>query len=358
MIRRISSLLPGTGGVLKTAPEDFVVEEIPAYLPAGEGTHTFLFIEKRGHTTEEALMKLSRAFGVPRDAMGAAGMKDRQAVTRQWVSLPDVDPATALAFSTPELRVLDAKRHGNKLKTGHLRGNRFTVRLRGLRCAQDEALERARSIMERLAAVGLPNRFGPQRFGARGDNAQKGRELLRGGDPSDDATRDGRRDGRRNSGRLGRIERRLMLSALQAELFNTYLDQRMDDGLLRTPVLGDVLRKRDSGGLFACEDLTDAAERLSAGVIDITGPMYGHKMHGPTEGTPSAEREAAMISAAGLAPSDFAAAGALAEGTRRPLTVPVESPTVELADSPDSLTLTFTLSSGAYATVLVDEVVK
>src|SRR4051812_48164346 len=122
--------LPGTGGVLKTVPEDFVVEEIPAYLPSGEGSHTYLWIEKRGRTTDEAVRALCDALKAKARDAGTAGMKDRHAVTRQWVSVPDVDPARALAVAVDGVKVLLAQRHGNKLKTGHLRGNRFTLVVR------------------------------------------------------------------------------------------------------------------------------------------------------------------------------------------------------------------------------------
>src|SRR5690349_18985146 len=112
--------------VFCSTPETFVVEELPAYLPAGEGPHTFLWIEKRGLTTPEAVRRLARALRVPERDVGYAGMKDRHATTRQWVSVPAVDPAVALAAELgAELRVLEARRHGNKLKTGHLKGNRF-----------------------------------------------------------------------------------------------------------------------------------------------------------------------------------------------------------------------------------------
>lgn len=347
----LTAELPGTGGVLKTAPEDFVVEELPAYLPSGQGPHTFLWIEKRGLTTEEALVRLCRLTGVPREAAGSAGMKDRQAVTRQWVSLPEVEPAIALKIATPELSVLRAERHANKLKTGHLRGNHFTLRLRGLRCPGEEAVARARAILDRLSQHGLPNRFGVQRFGARGDNAAQGRALLANG---------GSRREEPRGRRMGRSERRLMLSALQSELFNAYLEDRMQEGLLRTALVGDLLRKRDSGGIFVGTDadLATTQARLDRGEIDVTGPMFGHKMQAPPPGSAAAAREDAVLARAQMAREDFAAAGALAEGTRRALTVPVENATVALADSPDSIMLSFSLPSGSYATVLVEEIAK
>src|SRR5262245_5302680 len=167
--------LPGTGGLHKATPEDFIVDELPAYAPSGEGTHTFLRIEKRGLTTADAVARLARALDVqPKDA-GTAGQKDRQALTRQWISLPGVDPERALALTVEGVRVLEAARHGHKLRTGHLAGNRFTLTLRGV---VPDGLARARAIVEWLATHGMANYFGQQRFGARGDNAARGKQLL------------------------------------------------------------------------------------------------------------------------------------------------------------------------------------
>src|SRR5690242_15079779 len=109
------------------SPETFVVEEIPAYEPSGEGEHTYVWIEKRGLTTMDAVKRLARALDTDARDIGYAGLKDRNAVTRQWISVPRVEPERVLAIAEPDLRVLAAKRHGNKLRTGHLRGNRFEV---------------------------------------------------------------------------------------------------------------------------------------------------------------------------------------------------------------------------------------
>jgi tRNA pseudouridine13 synthase len=335
--------LPGTGGLHKATPEDFIVDELPAYSPSGEGTHTFLRIEKRGLTTAEAVARLCRALDVsPRDA-GTAGQKDRQALTRQWISLPDVDPARALAASAEGVRVLEAARHGHKLRTGHLAGNRFTLTLRGV---VPDGLARARAIIERLAAHGLANYFGQQRFGARGDNAARGKQLL-----SPDAR-----------ARISPNEKRMLVSAYQSELFNRYLDARITDGLVDKPLAGDVLKKSDTGGLFTVDDtpaaLADAATRLGARAVVVTGPMYGHKMMSPPPGTPSAAREDALLAAEGLDAAAFKVLGRLAEGTRRPLVVPVGAPSVRPGDAPDAIVLELMLPPGSYATVLLAEVTK
>src|SRR5262245_26115923 len=173
--------LPGTGGVLRSRDEDFVVEEQPAYEPAGQGDHVFVWIEKRGLTTPMAAEGLARALGVAARDIGWAGMKDRRAVTRQWLSLPPpVTPEAALAAAVPGLAVLAARRHPHKLRTGHLRGNRFVLRVAGVGDSATAAA-RATAVLERLAEPpGAPNWFGEQRFGRDGDNAEAGRRLLRG----------------------------------------------------------------------------------------------------------------------------------------------------------------------------------
>jgi tRNA pseudouridine13 synthase len=356
-MRFTTASLPGTGGLLKAAPDDFVVEELPAYAPSGEGTHTFLWIEKRGLTTDEAVTRLAAALGASARDAGTAGMKDRQAVTRQWISLPNVDPARALAAAVDGARVLDARRHGHKLRTGHLRGNRFTITVRGA----TDGVARARAVLDALARRGLPNWFGAQRFGARGDNAAQGRALLDGCLPN---SRSERRpgDGRGKLRVASRSQRRLLVSAWQSALFNRYLDARLADGLLATALEGDVLKKTDTGGLFIVEgaaaDLADAQARLDAGALAVTGPMFGHKMMAPPPGTPSRAREDTLLAAEGLAPEALAAAGSLADGTRRPLTVPVADAEVREGGEPGAIVLVFTLPPGAYATILLAEVTK
>src|SRR5262249_41990158 len=155
--------------------------------------HTYLWIEKTGLTTPEAVRRLARALSVPERDLGYAGLKDRHATTRQWVSVPGVAPDTALTAKIADLRVLEARRHGNKLRTGPLGGNRFEVVLEQVDDAEAATLAAA---LTELARTGLPNHFGAQRFGAAGDNVQAGLALLRG-------------ERRERDGRL----RRLLLSA-------------------------------------------------------------------------------------------------------------------------------------------------
>jgi tRNA pseudouridine13 synthase len=332
-MRLVTSALPGTGGLMKAAPEDFVVEELPAYAPSGEGPHTFVEIEKRALTTDDAIRRICEALGVQRNDAGSAGMKDRQAIARQWISLPGVDPARVLALSLEGIRVLSAARHQNKLRTGHLRGNRFSLTLRGT----EGGAERARAVLEALGRTGLPNYYGAQRFGARGDNATQGRALAR---------------GERLPGRVSRSQIKLLISAYQSELFNRYLDRRIDDGLLSTALVGDLMKKRDTGGLFAVEDAAEAQARLDAGAIDPTGPMFGAKMAAPPEGTPARAREDAILTEEGLS-----LARIQADGTRRPLTVPIEAADVSEPE-PGVLVVRFVLPAGSYATGVLAEITK
>ncbi len=341
-MRLLSTSLPGTGGLIKATPEDFIVDELAAYPTSGDGAHTFLRIEKRGLTTDEAVSRICAALGVKREDAGVAGQKDRQALTRQWISLPGVDPSQARALALDAVKVLDAAKHPHKLRTGHLSGNRFTITLRGI--VHADGLERAGAVVELLGRVGLPNYFGPQRFGVRGDNAVRGRALVTG-----ELTRG-----------VGRGERRLLVSAYQSERFNRFLDARIDDALLKTALVGDVMKKTDSGGLFTVDESAhaDAQERLDAGKLVVTGPMVGHKMMAPPAGTPAAAREEAIWSEDGLGPKAMLEMGRLAEGTRRPLLVPLGAPSVRAGDEAGSLILEFTLPPGAYATVLLQEVTK
>lgn len=335
--------LPGTGGVLRAGPEDFRVEEIPAYAPAGEGDHVFAWIEKRELTTPAAVDGLARALGVRPQDIGWAGMKDRHAVTLQWLSLPPpCTPEAVRAASVPGVIVHQAVRHRHKLRTGHLRGNRFTVRVRDTEVAAEDAAARARDVLARLArAPGSPNWYGAQRFGADGDNAEQGRALLLG------------ERGRKGRGRQARF----LISALQSALFNEWLRQRVLDGLFDRVIEGDILQKPDSGGIFATTEPAVDQARLEAGEIVPTGPMFGHSMRCPAPGSEADAREQRVLAAQELTLESFRRAGHLGAGTRRALAVAVDATEVAVAGE-RAIELSFALPSGAYATALLREVVK
>ncbi|HEX5057801.1 MAG TPA: tRNA pseudouridine(13) synthase TruD [Kofleriaceae bacterium] len=332
----LTAALPGIGGVLRASPEDFVVDEEPAYSPSGSGDHVFVRIEKRGLTTAMAVERIARALGVNARDIGVAGMKDRHAVTRQWLSLPPpVTPEAASALTLDDVTILEATRHGHKLRTGHVRANRFVLRVRDVAA---DAEDKARAILDALAArPGAPNWYGEQRFGRDGDNAERGLAIVRGEKPPRD-----------------RKLARLLVSALQSKLFNEWLTARLADGLYARVVAGDILHKT-GGGQFVCEDPSVDQPRLLAGELCITGPMFGDRMRAPAG--EAQEREQRILAAAGLSADAFASVRAIAEGTRRDATVEVAAAAVRTVE-PGVVEVAFGLPGGAYATTVMRELMK
>ena len=339
--------LPGCGGAVKVDPADFRVDELPSYLPSGEGTHLYLHVEKRGLDTRDVLREIGRALRVKERDLGVAGQKDRHAVTTQWISAPErtaEEAARALPAALPAdggagFRLVEAALHGNKLRTGHLRGNRFRIRIRGV----DEAgVARARTIAAALAERGLPHYYGPQRFGRAGDNAEVGRLLLLGAD--DPRARRAARDHR---------TRRLLVSAFQSEVFNRVLAARLRDGTWATPRAGDVLEKLASGGLFVCEDPEADAPRVARFECSVTGPLPGGKVR-PAPAGATAALEAEALAATGVSP-EVLSRSPDAPGARRALRLPVA---LELVPEDGALVVAFDLPAGGYATVVLRELMK
>ena len=315
----------------RLVPEDFAVEEIPLYAPTGEGEHTFVWIEKRLRTTEEASRDLARAAGVaPRD-VGYAGRKDRFAVARQTLSVPGLDPERALGLSLPGVRVLAAARHPHKLRTAQLRGNRFALRLREL----DAGLAALEAALAELAREGLPNRFGEQRYGSDGRNAERGRDVLLG--------RTRPRD---------RREARFLVSALQAAVFDEVLARRPRP--LRRLEGGDVAVVHASGGLFVVDDAAREQARADAFEISATGPIVGGRERAPGGGV--ARREAEALAGFGLdaAVLDAPPRGLRLRGARRALRVRPAEIAVE-PGGPREAWLRCVLPPGSYASVLLAE---
>ncbi len=317
-----------------SAPDTFIVEEIPAYLPSGTGTHTYVFVEKHDLTTPEMVRRLAQALGVRDRDMGYAGLKDRHATTRQWVSIPDVPLETARAAVVEGARVLRAELHGNKLRTGHLRGNRFEVVLADVAPGEEVVLAES---FAALLLSGLPNRYGAQRFGAAGDNVQRGVAILRG-------------TLRERNDKL----RRLMLSAVQSAVFNRALELRAERGGLRKVLQGDVMQKVGSGGLFVTTDPALDQLRVDAGEIIPTAPMPGGRETSPPPGTEAHRLEEEAAAAIGLTLGEFAQVGRDLPGARRPVVVALSDSTAPQTEPTDKLRLRFGLPPGSYATVLLD----
>jgi tRNA pseudouridine13 synthase len=392
----LTAELPGTGGTLKDRPEDFVVDEIPLYPALGVGDHAYARIEKTGISTREAIRRLARHLSISESAVGCAGLKDARAVTRQTLSFEHVPPARLEGLVLPGLRVLSVKRHRNKLRLGHLAGNRFEVRVRG---ADPDAAARTGAILRVLLARGLPNAFGPQRFGTRGDTHLVGRALVRRefdgalallcGRPSplerdprvvearrrfDEGDLAGAKQGfppafaseRRVLDRLlqggtpqeamkslARPVRRFYVSAWQSALFNRVLAERLPGFDRLEP--GDLAWIHGKGAVFPVEDAAREQARCDAFEVSPSGPVYGTKMVSPG-GAPGA-LETRVLSGEGLTPADFDVRGVdRFEGERRPLRVPVGEPAFRVEGG--DLLLAFSLPRGSYATCLLAEVMK
>lgn len=328
----LTTAVPQAGGLFKATPEDFEVEELPAYLPSGEGEHLFLWVEKLGRDTQEVVRALAEALALPEQEIGHAGLKDRHAKTFQYLSVPARCEPKLEAFALEGVTLHRPTRHGNKLRPGHLSGNRFTLRLHDVRDVG--ALRESLAI---LGARGLPNAFGAQRFGRGGDNALQGLRLLL---------------GERLPKRPSRFERKLYLSALQSELFNRALIARLEAGTLDRALAGDVLRKEESGGLFVCEDAAVDQPRADAWEVSATGPIFGPKMRAPTGEV--ADAEAALLTEVGLSADVFQRGRGETEGTRRPYRVRLDG--VECEELPEGgVRLAFSLPAGSYATEVLRE---
>jgi tRNA pseudouridine13 synthase len=317
-----------------SSPESFFVEEIPAYLPAGDGEHTYLWIEKKNLTTLEAVGKLARVLGLEARDVGYAGMKDRRATTRQWLSLHGVAPERAQEAVVEGLSILATGRHRNKLRVGHLHGNRFEIVLTDI--AEGERIKISDALAE-LAAKGVPNRYGHQRFGSAGDNVETGLAILRRTRREPDSRR-----------------RKLLLSAVQSAVFNRVLDLRAQDGGLLTVLAGDILEKVDSGGQFSSTDLTADQARVDAGEVVPTAPLPGGRVRSPEPGSAARALEDRALAELGIGPDELGQVGRSLPGTRRPVVVKVTPGDPLVTDQIDGLRLRFSLPPGSYATVVLE----
>jgi tRNA pseudouridine13 synthase len=317
-----------------SSPETFLVEEIPAYLPAGDGEHTYLWIEKKNLTTLDVVGKLARVLGVQAHDIGYAGMKDRRATTRQWLSLSGVDPARAQEAMVEGVQILATGRHRNKLRAGHLHGNRFEVVLTDLAVDEGAALTCA---LADLAAKGVPNRYGHQRFGSAGDNVEVGLAILRGTRRESDSRR-----------------RKLLLSAVQSAVFNRILDLRAKDGGLLVVRSGDILEKVASGGQFSSTDIAADQVRVDAGVVVPTAPLPGGRVRTPERGSVARALEDRALAELCIGPDELGQVGRSLPGTRRPVVVKVTLDEPAVSEEAGGLRLRFSLPPGSYATVVLE----
>jgi tRNA pseudouridine13 synthase len=338
-------LLP-IGGRIGPALEDFQVEEIPAYLPCGQGDHRYVCVEKRGLSTPELVSLIARTAGAPERDIGTAGLKDKHAVTTQWLSLPKRS-RPANQWELPEtVRVLEENFHNNKLRTGHLHGNRFRICLVELHPNADQRLP---ALVGRIRH-GVLNAFAEQRFGRDGQNIQAALEWLK--------------DPRQLRGPKARFLSKLYPSVIQSELFNRYLTLRLSAGTTRI-LAGEVVRLEGSGATFVVEDLAAEQLRFERGELQPQGPMFGPKMRPANDAALALEEQ--VKSELGLDGGELDRLSHCAPGTRRDVflrptefnAVVEERPAADPSGMPELVArLTFTLPAGSYATHLVRELAQ
>jgi len=322
---------PGAAGTIRSCPEDFVVEEIARVRPSGEGVHLWLWVEKRAANTDWVARELARvADCAPRD-VGYAGLKDRHAITRQWFSVPDTG-TTQESFEHTQIEgvsILECHHHTRKLKRGTLDGNRFHLKIRDFNGDAEQTVSRLQHIRE----SGVPNYFGPQRFGYRGQNVDRGFELLQ------------------KRARLPHNKRSIYLSAIRSFLFNQVLAERVRRGDWNTIIEGDLAMLDGTQSIFPCEtpaaDIEDRCRRLD---IHPTGPMPGEK--GSQPGGLSFEVEQAVLS--NWPQLTEVLNGQRVQASRRSLRLYPRD--LEWSFDGGELVLVFQLPPGTYATTVLREI--
>jgi len=325
---------PPARGAIRVTPEDFVVDEITGIVPTGAGEHAWLRIRKRNANTQWVAQRLAALAGVRAVAIGYAGLKDRRALTSQvfTVHLPGRPDPDWSALEGPELEVLEATRHHRKLQRGALRGNGFRLRV----CELDGCPETLAHRLEELGRAGVPNYFGPQRFGHDEANLAAAAELFAGAGPRD------------------RFQRGMAISAARAFLFNAVLARRVAAGSWDEALPGDVMQLDGRRPLFRSEDPDGEIQaRLRALAIHPTGPLPGRAGHALEPGPQVRQLEQDCLAPHAAWVAGLARLGVEAE--RRALRLPVRN--LRWTISGDVLELAFELPAGGFATTVLRECV-
>ena len=395
---------PDLSGRIKIRNEDFLVEELPLYQPSGRGDHLYLFLQKEGMAHSEMIRHLRQYFKVGDRDIGFAGMKDRNAVTRQLVSihLPGSE-RRALDLDTEGLNLLWSDRHSNKLRRGHLEGNRFSIRIRDIDPLKAPQLQ---TRLLHLLRVGVPNYYGIQRFGYRCNTHLLGEHLVNGtwealasellgakgspfpkrqikareyfdaGNYKDSLHLWSRKEfaettvlrslirGDSFEKAIHRIPKPTLafwISAYQSAAFNRVLDHRIEHDLLDSVLQGDVVIRSESRKQFiAHQEILQTEEfqnDIKALKVSATGPMWGGHMLRP--GGETLRNEAEVLEAIGFNTEGIESCTSAERGTRRPLRIPLSN--IEMDSGVDNhggyVRTAFDLPRGAYATIVLRELI-
>lgn len=329
---------PAGTGAIRVQPEDFRVVEDTGYTPSGEGEHLWLEIEKRGMNTVDVARRLAQLAGVPVRAVGFAGLKDRNAVTRQpfTIQLPGQDDPDCAGWDAEgngeSMRIVNVDRHNRKIQRGRLTGNRFELVVRELEGERAGLEERLR----RIAELGVPNGFGEQRFG--GNNIARAHRLFRG-------------ELRRAP---SKSKRGFYLSAARSLIFNQVLAGRILAGTWNRVIEGEIVMLDGSRSTFAADaEDPEIQARCKAQDLHPTGPLVG-------EGAPEVSGQAAALEREVIDQQRELAEGLARfrlNTERRPLRMRVIDLEWEFQGS-DALALRFSLRAGCYATAVLRELLE
>lgn len=324
---------PENVAVLKAEPADFQVEERIAYTLSGEGEHLWVWVEKIGQNTDWVAKQIASWAGITAKEMGVAGKKDRQAITRQWMSLhlPGRQAPDAESLDVPGVTILKAIRHHRKLQTGGLSGNRFTLVLREINADADSSQIESR--LQKISDDGVPNYFGEQRFGNDFQNLAKATALFQGQIKSPK-----------------RHQKSLYISAARSWIFNEILSQRVHQGSWNRAISGDVFQLEGSQKWFADDGDSNLPKRVVEKDIHPTGALTGRGVLPSQSGAFQAEQsvlEKHPIWQAGLEKLGL-------KQERRALRVLPKEMRWEWLDQ-HTLSISFDLPAGSYATMVMRE---
>lgn len=337
----------------KQSPRDFVVEEIPLYEFSGEGEHLVLFVRKKNLSTLELVSMIAKYLGIQNKEIGYAGLKDKHAMTKQYISLHKKYEESMENFSHENVKILSKAYHNNKIKIGHLKGNRFYIILKKVNPTAAQKIDEA---LKNLSNFGMPNFFGYQRFGNDGDNHIDGEKIAKG----------------EKKERNPKIKK-LLINAYQSHLFNLWLSRRLEintlvqnfqpkelEPLLNMPneelismkaqkhpfklVRGDVMEHYPYGRLFDFNGQEDDCNRFNERSISVTGLLCGKKVKISSDTARVIEK-------------DFDD-NINADGARRYAWVFPEGIEGRFKKEEAQYELNFTLPKGSYATVLIEEIAK
>ncbi|HET9679172.1 MAG TPA: tRNA pseudouridine(13) synthase TruD [Gammaproteobacteria bacterium] len=320
---------PACSGVLRTFPEDFIVEELSDIVPDGAGEHLLVQVRKRNANTAWVAGWLAKAAGLRERDIGYAGMKDRHAVTTQWFSVPLINAPEPDWPQHEDIEILSTAWHGRKLRRGALTGNHFTITLREV----TGDIQDINARIEQIGTQGVPNYFGEQRFGRGGQNVERAQAMFAGR-------------------RVKRQQRGLYLSAARSYLFNRVLAARVQADTWRQLLPGEAVMLSGSRSFFTTTTLDEALEhRLAAGDVQPSGPLWG-RGDNPATGDAGALETQTLADAPDLM-QGLEQAGLKQERRALRLTVP------DLAHDwldKNTVQLRFSLPAGCYATSVLRDV--